>query len=124
MSNELSKQSELSKESTDHGKGGGNFAAGLFVGGIAAAAGMFLFGTKKGAKVTEDLKKHWQKLEMSLSQEIPARPNDKIKLPFLQVVRHTLEFAAKRFQQSQEKHSSLKEERKQTRVSRGSRHGK
>lgn len=124
MSNDFSKHSGLPVESTDHGKGGGNFAAGLFVGGLAAAAGMFLFGTKKGAKVTQDLKKHWQKLEAAVLQEIPARPNDKIKLPFLQVVRHTLEFAAKRFQQSQEKHGSLKEEQKQTKVLRGPRRGK
>lgn len=123
MSNELSNEQGLSKEPSEQNKGGGNFAAGLFVGGLAAAAGMFLFGTKKGAKVTQDLKKHWQKMETALMQEIPARPNDKIKLPFLQVVRHTLEFAAKRFQQSQETHGS-KELQKQTKALRSSRRGK
>ena len=104
---------------------GGHFAAGLFLGGLAAAAGVFLFGTKKGEKVTKDLKKNWGKLQQNLAQEIPARPNDKIKLPFFQVLQHTLEYAAKRLQDSQVEQGKLSpKSEKKVKVMRSAQRGK
>lgn len=112
-------------EQSEHHRGAGQFATGLFIGGVAAAVGMFLFGTKRGEKVTRDMKKQWQKIEQAALQEIPARPNDKIKLPFLQVVQHTLEFAARRLQQSQNEFGKLQmKEGKKDKTTRSAQRGK
>lgn len=48
---------------------GGAFLSGLTVGLFAGAAGYFLFGTERGAKLRKDLEAEWMKAQSQLYQE-------------------------------------------------------
>lgn len=47
-------------------KNGGSFFPGLVAGGLAGAAAVFLFGTKKGRRIREDFEKRWPAIKKEL----------------------------------------------------------
>ena len=80
-------------ESTHHDAG---FLPGLVFGAFAGVAGMFLFGTKKGLKTVDRIKKTWKKVEPQVEKELEAAGHklEKSGKPTLQALGEIVEYVA------------------------------
>jgi hypothetical protein len=81
----MNKSTEQNSRQTD----GGSFGTGLFLGIIGGGLGMFLFGTKRGRVVLQELKK-----ELAINtEELLENENVKKALPALEETKNQVEKA-------------------------------
>ncbi|KKS31744.1 MAG: hypothetical protein UU93_C0014G0006 [Candidatus Amesbacteria bacterium GW2011_GWA2_42_12] len=81
----------VAQESAHHDAG---FLPGLIFGAFAGVAGMFLFGTKKGQKTVERMKKTWKKVEPQVEKELEMAGHklEKTGKPTLQALGEIVEY--------------------------------
>lgn len=93
----------LSRE--DQGEHDGGFLPGLVFGTFAGIAGMFLFGTKKGQKTVEHMKKTWTKVEPQVEVELEQAGHKLVKSnkPMLQALGEVIQYVAEKLEEGQGK---------------------
>ncbi|MBI5151639.1 MAG: hypothetical protein HZA34_03635 [Candidatus Pacebacteria bacterium] len=85
----------LSSSAEPHDNG---FLPGLVFGAFAGIAGMFLFGTKKGQKTVEQMKKTWRKMKPEVEEELEKAGHkmEKTNRPVLQALGEIAQYVAEK----------------------------
>lgn len=86
------------------------FLPGLVFGTFAGIAGMFLFGTKKGQKTVEQMKKTWRKVEPEVEKELEKAGHklEKTGKPLLQGLEEIILHIVEGLEKDKQKHSKSK----------------
>ena len=81
------------------------FLPGLVFGTFAGIAGMFLFGTKKGQKTVERMKKTWKKVEPEVELELEKAGHklEKTNKPVLQALGEIAQYVAEKLDEGKGK---------------------
>src|SRR3989344_1313464 len=86
-------------------KDSGGFGAGIVLGALTGAVGMFLFGTKKGEKTLHKLKQKWESIKPKIEAELEQEGHvlEKSKKPFSQAVGEIVDYVADSLESGEKK---------------------